>query len=114
MHSYPKGHDVENWTVTTLPMYINNSLVIGDVHWNRLLAGAKSAGVYAALAFSELSDDRLYMAQALISPIGDVLIQRRKLRPSGSERWFFSDGTIDGLKVVTTSVGRIGLLECFE
>ena len=93
---------------------MNNSLVVGDDNWNHLIAAIQDAGIYAGLSFSELKGDRLYMAQALVSPIGDLLIHRHKLRPSGSERWFFSDGTVDGLKVVTTPRGRMGMLECGE
>lgn len=105
---------MNNWTVHTLPMYIENSLTVGSDNWNRIIDGIKEAGIYTALAFSELRGDRIFMAQALVSPLGDILIHRHKLRPSGSERWFFSDGTTDGLQVVTTSRGRVGLLECGE
>lgn len=42
--------------------------------------------MYLALGFSELADNKLYMAQALISPDGEILIHRHKLRPSGGER----------------------------
>ncbi|KAH0280331.1 aliphatic nitrilase-like protein, partial [Aureobasidium melanogenum] len=111
---FPKGNAENNWTVHYLPMYMNNSLVVGDDNWNHLIAAIQDAGIYAGLSFSELKGDRLYMAQALVSPIGDLLIHRHKLRPSGSERWFFSDGTVDGLKVVTTPRGRMGMLECGE
>lgn len=66
-------------------MYINNSLVVGDDNFNRPIQGVKDAGIYAALAFAELSDNRLFMSQMLVSPLGDILIHRNKLRPSGSE-----------------------------
>ncbi|THY98519.1 aliphatic nitrilase-like protein [Aureobasidium pullulans] len=111
---FPKGNAENDWTVHYLPMYINNTLVLGDHNWKRLIAATQEAGIYAGLSFAELSGYRLYMSQALISPVGDLLIHRHKLRPSGSERWFFSDGTVDGLKVVTTPRGRMGMLECGE
>ncbi|CAG8165341.1 unnamed protein product [Penicillium salamii] len=111
---FPKGNSVNNWTQTHLPSYIENSLVVGDANWKRLVDAVKKAGIYAGLAFSERLDDHIYMAQSLISPLGDVLIHRHKLRPSGSERSFFSDGTMDELQVVTTARGRVGMLECGE
>ena len=95
-------------------MYIDNALTVGDSNWNRLIRGVKDASVYAQLAFAERKDDNLFMSQALVSPLGDILIHRHKLRPSGSERKIFSDGTPDGLQVVTTALGRVGLLECGE
>jgi predicted amidohydrolase len=80
----------------------------------RLIAGIKEAGVYAGLAFSEKDDNFLYMAQALITPSGDSLLHRHKLRPSGGERDIFTDGDIGGLQVVDSQYGRIGMLECGE
>lgn len=95
-------------------MYIENSLTVGDANWQRLISGIRDASVYAQLAFAEREGDNMFMSQALISPLGDLLIHRHKLRPSGSERKIFSDGTPDGLQVVTTALGRKGLLECGE
>lgn len=54
------------------------------------------------------------MAQALIDTTGEVILHRHKLRPSEGERDIWSDGTIDGLKVVDTPYGRWGMLECWE
>lgn len=93
---FPKGNAENNWTVHHLPDYINNSLAIGSPDWNRLVEGIKEAGIYAGLAYSELKGDNIFMSQTLISPLGDILAHRHKLRPSGSEHWFFSDGSTDG------------------
>lgn len=71
-------------------------------------------GIWAAVAFSERSGNQIYMAQALISEAGEVVMHRRKLRPSGSERDMFSDGTVDQLRVVKTALGRVGMLQCGE
>lgn len=90
-------------------------MTISSPDWNRLIEAIKEVGIYAGLAYSELKGDNIYMSQTLISPLGDTLAHRHKLRPSGSERWFFTDGSIDGLKTVaTTQHGRIGMLECGE
>lgn len=67
-----------------------------------------------ALAFSERSEGKIYMAQSLVSPEGEIVMHRRKLRPSGSERDMFSDGTIDQLQVKNTPIGRVGMLQCGE
>ena len=94
--------------------YINNSLVIGSSQWDTLLDAARANNMYLALGFSERTEDSIYMAQSLIDPLGNVLIHRQKLRPSGAERDLWSDGFIDGLKVVSTPFGRIGMLDCWE
>ncbi|GKZ26572.1 hypothetical protein AbraIFM66951_002630 [Aspergillus brasiliensis] len=111
---FPKGSDSNNWTTTHLPAYIENAMVVGGPEWSRLISGIKETGLYAGLTFAQRLGDNLFMAQALISPIGDELIFRHKLRPSGAERDIFSDGTVDQLKVVTSAYGRVGMLECGE
>lgn len=112
--SFPKGREYNNWTQEFLPTYIENSLAVGDANWNRLMDGIISAGIYAQINFAEKTSTSLYMAQALVSPVGDVLIHRHKLRPSGNERAMFTDGTIGEIVAVTTPYGRVGLLECGE
>lgn len=66
------------------------------------------------LSFSEKDDTRLYMAQSLIAPDGEVLIHRHKLRPSAQERELWSDGKLDHVYAVSTPIGRIGMLSCGE
>ncbi|GJP90363.1 Cytochrome P450 family protein [Aspergillus niger] len=111
---FPKWREQNDWKKTHLASYIENSLEIGSREWNTLIDGIKSVGIWAAVAFSERSANHIYMAQALISKDGEVVMHRRKLRPSGSERDMFSDGTVDQLKVVNTPLGRVGMLQCGE
>ncbi|KAH7007281.1 hypothetical protein EDB80DRAFT_880786 [Ilyonectria destructans] len=54
------------------------------------------------------------MSQIFWSPEGEKLIHRQKLRASEFECNLWSDGDVDGFKVVPTPYGRIGLLECWE
>ncbi|GAA5893537.1 hypothetical protein JCM6882_007846 [Rhodosporidiobolus microsporus] len=110
---YPKGSDDE-WRATHLADYIENSLVVDSPQWNKLLQAASDNAVYVGLGYTEREGDKIYMAQALVDPQGQVLIHRHKLRPSGGERTLFSDGTIDQLEVVSTPIGRISMLECWE
>ena len=115
INRFPKGAQGNaTWAKLHAADYVENSLTVGDEHWNRLIAGIKESGVYAGLAFSEKDDHFIYMAQALITPAGNSLIHRHKLRPSGGERDIFTDGDISGLKVVDSQYGRIGMLECGE
>ncbi|RMD45043.1 hypothetical protein DV735_g97, partial [Chaetothyriales sp. CBS 134920] len=111
---FPKGRELYHWNITHLPSYIDNALEVGGPAWNRLISGIKNESIWAALGFAERRGDRLYMAQALISPEGEIVIHRHKLRPSGSERDLFSDGTIRELNVYNIELGRVGMLECAE
>ncbi|KAF9877238.1 hypothetical protein CkaCkLH20_05504 [Colletotrichum karsti] len=111
---FPKGNAMNNWTVDYLPSYIENSLTIGDANWNRIVDAIAHAQIYGGLAYSERLGDHIYMTQTLLAPNGSIINHRHKLRPSGSERWFFTDGNISEIKVVATPHGRIGQLECGE
>ncbi|KAF3800067.1 Cyanide hydratase [Colletotrichum gloeosporioides] len=113
---FPKGSSSSHYNFTRdhLPSYIDNAIVVGDAQWSRLIAAVQEAGIFANINFAERDGDFMYMSQSLLGPEGDVLHHRRKLRPSGAERYMFSDGTTDGLKVVQTDYGRWGMLECGE
>ncbi|KAK4496774.1 hypothetical protein PRZ48_012757 [Zasmidium cellare] len=112
--AYPSGSNKNNWYRDQLPSYVQNCLVVGSEDWSRLVTAAQDGGIYLAFGFCERTDHSIFMAQALISPSGDLLVHRHKLRPSGEERFIFSDGSMDMSNVVTTPHGRIGLLECYE
>lgn len=104
-----------SWAAANFPDYAANALTVGDANWERLLDIADEHDVYLSMGFAEREGDHLYMGQALIGPDGAVLETRRKIRPSGSERNFFSDDVMDGnLEVTETALGRIGMLECWE
>jgi len=105
---------MNNWKETHLRSYIDNCLVINSPEWNRLIAAIKKVEIWTALAFAEKQGDNIFMAQALISSSGQVVLHRHKLRPSGSERDMFSDGTIDMIKAVDTPMGRATMLQCGE
>lgn len=113
---FPKqiNHD-STWAASHFADYVANSITIGDASWNELLNIAERHHVYLSIGFAEHEGDHLYMAQALIGPDGNVVEKRRKIRPSGTERQFFSDDTMEGnLDVAQTTLGRIGMLECWE
>ena len=115
---YDKGLNADpDWMNTGWPNYVANSITVGDANWATILDAAASIGIYLSFGFSELSDDGryAYMAQALIADDGQVIYKRRKIRPSGSERAYFSDDVMsENLKVSGTRLGRISMLECWE
>lgn len=102
------------WTTTQLPAYAAQSITVGDRNWKALRLLADKFNVYVSIGYSERAGDSLYMGQALFGPDGTPLIVRRKVRPSGSERAIWSDDDMSQLKVVPTTIGRVGMLECWE
>ncbi|KAL3477424.1 aliphatic nitrilase-like protein [Aspergillus californicus] len=111
---YPKGIADNTSMAPHIANYIANSLTLNSPQWKSLTTAANSNNVYIIPGFSHRQGNHIYMAQALISPDGEVLYLRHKLRPSGGERTIWSDGTLDELKVIATPYGRWGILECWE
>lgn len=112
--SYPKGMSDNVSIASHIKNYVQNSLTLNSPQWNRLVSAAKTNGVYVVPGFSHREGNYIYMAQALISPEGENIYLRHKLRPSGGERTIWSDGTLNELKVIATPYGRWGILECWE
>ena len=56
---------------------------------------------YVSLGFSEIDFATCYLAQVLISPNGDVINQRRKIKPSHVEKLIYGDGAGDTFMSVT-------------
>ncbi len=83
-----------------------------------LQEAAKEHGVVIVAGYHELdgavSGSTLYNSCAIIDADGRLLNNHRKLMPTNPERmvWGFGDGS--GLRVVTTAVGRVGALICWE
>lgn len=67
------------------------------------------------MGFSEIDRATLYLSQVLISPTGDVLNHRRKIKPTHVEKLVYGDGDGDTfMSVVDTDLGRLGQLNCWE
>ena len=97
-----------------MPAYRDNSFVVGGPHDMMLRAAAVENDIHVCMGYSELSGSSLYMGQMLISPEGEPLIVRRKLKPTLAERCTFGEGDGSHLQVVDTEIGRVGALNCWE
>lgn len=81
----------------------------------RIRNAARTNKIYVSLGYSEVDLASLYTTQVLISPSGDILNHRRKIRATHVERLVFGDGTGDTTQSVTqTEIGRVGHLNCWE
>ncbi len=56
----------------------------------------------------------LYNTVVIIGPDGTLLNRHRKLVPTNPERMVWGQGDASGLRVVSTPVGRVGSLICWE
>ncbi|MGF9660794.1 carbon-nitrogen hydrolase family protein [Arthrobacter crystallopoietes] len=107
--SYPVYQQME-----FVARYHANSPTIDGEHLRRIREAARDNAVTVVLGFSEKDGGPLYMAQAIIGPDGNILLHRRKLKPTHAERTLFGESDGSGLKVVETPLGRVGALNCFE
>ncbi|KLO93762.1 related to aliphatic nitrilase [Fusarium fujikuroi] len=102
--------------------YIYNSLPIESEAMDMVKAAAKENSIAVVLGFSEKSPSHsVYISQAIISPQGEVLLHRRKIKPTHMERTVFGDGTgADLNNVVEVDFGadhgkiKVGCFACWE
>ncbi len=79
-----------------------------------IAAAARQYGLHVLLGINERDGGSLYNAQLLIDSGGDVVLRRRKITPTYHERMVWGQGDGSGLEVVSTALGRIGALACWE
>lgn len=96
--------------------YIKNSLKVDSPEMKAIAACAKENNIAVLLGFSENDNNSLYISQALISATGEIIMRRRKVKPTHMERTVFGDGSGNSLRNVTDvpGVGRVGALACWE
>ncbi|KAM0187514.1 hypothetical protein ACHAPI_011149 [Fusarium lateritium] len=102
--------------------YIYNSLPIESEAMELVRAAARDNSIAVVLGFSEKSPSHsVYISQAIISPQGDLLLYRRKIKPTHMERTVFGDGSgADLNNVVEIDFGadhgkiKVGCLACWE
>lgn len=94
--------------------YFDNGLVVGSAEFQRLAEAARQLGIWLSVGYSERAGGSLYIAQALFDDVGQVRMTRRKLRPTHVERTVFGDGDGSDLHVVSTAIGNVGMLNCWE
>lgn len=81
----------------------------------RIQACARENNIAVSLGFSENSNNSLYIAQVLIGPDGDIVVHRRKMKPTHMERTVFGDASAHCLQSVgQLPFGRVGALACWE
>ncbi|ORX93486.1 putative nitrilase [Clohesyomyces aquaticus] len=101
--------------VEMIHKYMANSMSRDSAEMRQIQAAVKEAGIFIVLGYSERDGASLYMAQSFISPDGEIVLHRRKIKPTHVERTLWGDGQADSLNcVVDSRFGRIGGLNCWE
>ena len=108
---------------TTMATYIKNSLRIDSPQMQRICSAAAEHNIAVVLGFAEAQNASLYISQATISSTGELLMTRRKLKPTHLERTVFGDAgasclhNVTPLNLASGSGGdavNVGALSCWE
>lgn len=102
------------WGMQFVSRYHANALVRDSEEERKLCAAARRNQIHVVLGCAERIGGSLYMAQWLIDNNGEIVARRRKLRPTHVERSVFGEGDGSDLNVHDTSIGRLGMLNCWE
>lgn len=103
------------WGMQFVQRYHENSITVGSTEYKALAKAAKDNDIAVAFGASERDMGSLYLAQFMFSRAGDVLFNRRKLKPTHVERVLYGEGDGSDLHVQDVDgVGRFGGLCCWE
>jgi nitrilase len=97
--------------------FAENSLRVDGPEMAAIAEAAAKHRIFVSMGLSEVSphsDGCLWNSNVLISDRGELLNHHRKLVPTFYEKLSWTGGDGAGLKVVPTSLGRIGSLICGE
>ena len=94
--------------------YHENCLAVDSRAFEELRQIARDSGVFLSVGASERDHGSLYISQFLFDDQGELLQARRKLKPTHAERTVFGEGNGSHLEVLTTELGNIGQLSCWE
>ncbi len=95
--------------------YYDASILADGEEAQALAEAAKKHGVYLSIGISERDPvtATLYNSNLMISPEG-VIMNHRKLKPTGSERVVWGDADRDFFPVMDTPWGPMGSMICWE
>lgn len=102
--------------------YTLNALSVQSKEMDRIRLAARENSIAVVFGFAERAPtDSLYISQAIVSPQGELVLKRRKIKPTHVERTLFGDGSGPDLdNVVDIDFGgnlgkvKVGTLACWE
>jgi nitrilase len=90
------------------------SITVPGPDSDRLAAIAKAHSLWLAVGANELERGTIYNALLVYSPQGELALHHRKLMPTNHERLVWGQGDGKGLEAVSTDIGAVGGLICWE
>ena len=94
-----------------IPQYHANSVELHSSEMKRLQKIAAANEITLVMGYSEREGGSRYMSQVIIGEQGEILLNRRKLKPTHVERTVYGEGDGSDLRVVDAAFGRLGALK---
>ncbi|KAI0914480.1 carbon-nitrogen hydrolase [Ustulina deusta] len=94
--------------------YYDSAVAIPSAEVETIAEAARTHHVYLEVGIIEKEGGTLYCTALLFGRDGSILLKHRKLVPTAAERLVWGRGAGDGLGVVQTDIGKIGMLICWE
>ncbi|KAK6906007.1 hypothetical protein L486_08286 [Kwoniella mangroviensis CBS 10435] len=95
--------------------YANNAVEVDGPEIAAIRYAARDNKIIVHVGFTERDGKSLYMSNVIIDEHGEVLLHRRKIKPSHYERVLHGEGGPESaINCVETSIGRISVLNCWE
>jgi len=79
-----------------------------------IISAARQLEIHILIGINERDGGSLYNTQLLIDTNGKIVLKRRKTTPTYHERMVWGQGDGSGLQVVSTALGKVGALACWE
>nr|AAR97429.1 nitrilase [uncultured organism] len=96
-----------------LKLYEKSVVIPGPVT-QAIAERARVNQMVVVLGVNERDNGSLYNTQLIFDTNGELMLKRRKITPTYHERMIWGQGDASGLKVVETSIARVGALACWE
>jgi nitrilase len=97
--------------------FVQHSIRIDGPQIKKICEAAKKFSIIVSIGFSESvpqSVGCLFNSNIIINELGELINHHRKIVPTFFEKLTWSNGDSHGLKVVNTSIGKLGALICGE
>jgi aliphatic nitrilase len=93
---------------------IDQAVTIPSPATHAIAEAARQAEMVVSIGVTERDGGTLFNAQLLFNADGSMLQRRRKISATYHERILWGQGDGSGLRAVSSAVGRIGQLACWE
>lgn len=114
---FPWWLDLGDPTCYGMPFYkklYENALEIPSKELAVIGEAARRNQIFVCMSATVRDGGSLYLAQLWFDSEGNLIGQHRKIKPTNAERTVWGEGDGSTMKVLDTSLGRLGGLLCWE